>query len=75
MLKAVLIKLITLYQYTLSLLIGQQCRFYPSCSQYSKEAIERFGVARGTALGCKRIASCHPWHAGGYDPVPTGDEK
>lgn len=75
MLKTLLIKLITLYQLTLSLLIGQQCRFYPSCSQYSKEAIERFGVARGTALGCKRIASCHPWHAGGYDPVPAGDEK
>ena len=74
MLKALLIKLITFYQITLSLLIGQQCRFYPSCSQYTKEAIARHGVVRGSQLGIKRICHCHPWHAGGYDPVPDSDE-
>lgn len=75
MLKTVLIKLITLYQLTLSLLIGQQCRFYPTCSQYTKEAIARYGVIRGTRMGLRRIGHCHPWHAGGYDPVPETDER
>ncbi|GAB5497809.1 MAG: membrane protein insertion efficiency factor YidD [Pseudohongiellaceae bacterium] len=74
MLKVILIKLITLYQLTLSLLIGQQCRFYPTCSQYTKEAIARHGVVRGSTLGVKRISHCHPWHAGGYDPVPDSEE-
>jgi putative membrane protein insertion efficiency factor len=70
MLKILLIKLITLYQCTLSLLIGQQCRFYPSCSHYTKEAIELYGPFKGTYLGVRRIARCHPWHEGGVDPVP-----
>lgn len=74
MLKVILIKLITLYQLTLSLLIGQQCRFYPTCSQYTKEAIARHGVIRGSKLGVKRISHCHPWHAGGYDPVPDSED-
>ncbi|HAG72623.1 MAG TPA: membrane protein insertion efficiency factor YidD [Gammaproteobacteria bacterium] len=71
MLKALLIRLISLYQVTLSLLIGQQCRFYPSCSQYTKEAIEIHGSLRGSYLGIRRICSCHPWHEGGIDPVPA----
>lgn len=75
MLKTVLLKLITLYQLTLSLLIGQQCRFYPSCSQYTKEAIEHHGVLKGINLGARRICHCHPWHAGGYDPVPGTDDR
>ena len=70
MLKHLLIRLITLYQFTLSLLIGNQCRFYPSCSQYTKEAIEKHGSVHGSLLGIRRICSCHPWHAGGFDPVP-----
>lgn len=70
MLEKLLIRLITIYQHTLSLLIGNQCRFYPSCSQYTKEAIEAHGSMRGSYLGLKRICSCHPWHAGGHDPVP-----
>ncbi|HUA89035.1 MAG TPA: membrane protein insertion efficiency factor YidD [Steroidobacteraceae bacterium] len=62
--------LIRLYQWTLSPLLGPRCRFYPSCSQYALEAIERFGLARGTYLGAARLLRCHPFHAGGIDPVP-----
>ena len=70
MIKLIFIKLISLYQLTLSFLIGNQCRFHPTCSQYTKEAIEKHGVIRGSFLGTKRICSCHPWHQGGHDPVP-----
>jgi uncharacterized protein len=58
------------YQLALSPLIGPACRFYPSCSQYALEAVERFGVLRGGYLAMRRLARCHPWHPGGYDPVP-----
>lgn len=75
MIKAILIRLITLYQLTLSFLIGTQCRFHPTCSQYTKEAIKLHGSIKGTMLGAKRICSCHPWHAGGYDPVPTTQDS
>lgn len=64
------VKLITLYQLTLSLLIGNQCRFYPTCSQYTREAIETYGLLKGVGMGMRRISHCHPWHAGGHDPVP-----
>jgi uncharacterized protein len=62
--------LIRLYQWTVSPLLGARCRFYPSCSQYALEAITRFGVLRGGWLAARRLARCHPWHAGGFDPVP-----
>jgi uncharacterized protein len=62
--------LIRLYQWTVSPLLGPTCRFEPSCSQYALEAIRRFGFAHGSWLALKRIGRCHPWHAGGYDPVP-----
>lgn len=70
MITKLVIKLIRLYQLTLSLLIGNQCRFYPTCSEYTKLAIETHGLLRGSYLGIRRISCCHPWHEGGYDPVP-----
>ena len=61
---------ITLYRSLLSPLLGQTCRFTPSCSHYTATAIRRFGPWRGSWLGVKRIARCHPWSPGGEDPVP-----
>jgi putative membrane protein insertion efficiency factor len=66
----ILLLLIRAYQLTLSPFFGQQCRFTPSCSKYAREAIERHGARRGSWLAIRRIARCHPFCAGGYDPVP-----
>lgn len=63
--------LIRLYQWTVSPLLGPTCRFHPSCSQYALEALLRFGVLRGSVLALKRLGRCHPWHPGGFDPVPA----
>ena len=68
--RTLVILLIRLYQWTLSPLLGPRCRFYPSCSQYTLEAVARFGAVRGAWLGLRRLARCHPWHPGGLDPVP-----
>ncbi len=65
-----LLGLIRLYQLTLSPLIGRSCRFEPSCSRYTAACIELHGPAHGSWLGLKRIAHCHPFHPGGYDPPP-----
>ena len=62
--------LIKAYQYGIRPMLGQRCRLFPSCSEYTAEAIGSYGVIRGAAMGAKRLAKCHPWHAGGYDPVP-----
>ncbi|WP_281745284.1 membrane protein insertion efficiency factor YidD [Thermanaerovibrio acidaminovorans] len=61
---------IRVYQIFLSPLLGRNCRFHPTCSQYAFEAISRFGVLRGIWLSAKRLVKCGPWHPGGYDPVP-----
>lgn len=66
-----LLWLIRLYQLTLSAIIGRSCRFEPSCSHYTAACIELHGPARGLWLGARRIARCHPFHAGGYDPPPS----
>ncbi|MGA7982507.1 MAG: membrane protein insertion efficiency factor YidD [Chromatiaceae bacterium] len=68
--RRLLIVLIRAYQYLLSPFLGNHCRFYPSCSQYAAEAIARHGPARGLWFALRRLSRCHPWHAGGYDPVP-----
>ena len=61
---------IKLYQILLSPLLGQSCRYHPTCSQYAVEAIEKYGPIKGMWLGIKRIARCHPWGGSGHDPVP-----
>ena len=58
------------YQLAISPFLGPRCRFYPSCSHYAIEAIETHGARQGCWLAMKRISRCHPWHEGGFDPVP-----
>lgn len=66
---------ILVYRYTLSSLIGQECRFYPTCSHYAETALKKHGALKGSWLAVKRICRCHPWHEGGYDPVPWSDTE
>jgi uncharacterized protein len=70
MLKKIFIFPIRVYQWTISPLLGANCRHVPSCSHYTVEAIQEWGVLKGIWLGMKRIARCHPWGTHGYDPVP-----
>lgn len=62
--------LIRVYQYALSPYLGGRCRFFPSCSAYAYEAVEKYGFFRGGFFALKRLLRCHPLHPGGYDPVP-----
>ncbi len=68
--KRLALGLIRLYKATLSKVLPPSCRFVPSCSMYTYEAIEKYGVVRGIWLGARRILRCHPFNPGGYDPVP-----
>jgi putative membrane protein insertion efficiency factor len=65
-----LLVLIKTYRYCLSPMLGASCRFLPTCSDYAAQAIDKYGAGQGGWLALKRIARCHPWHPGGYDPVP-----
>lgn len=65
-----LVLIVRFYQLAVSPLMGRNCRFHPSCSEYAIEALERHGGCKGFWLAAKRISRCHPWHPGGYDPVP-----
>ncbi|MDQ6619468.1 MAG: membrane protein insertion efficiency factor YidD [Pseudomonadota bacterium] len=68
--KRLLLALIRAYQFALRPLLGSNCRFYPTCSEYTREAVERHGALAGTWLGLRRIVKCHPYHPGGVDLVP-----
>ena len=65
----ILIKLIKCYKFLISPLLGQSCRYLPTCSDYSIEALKTYGFFKGLFLSVKRISSCHPWGQGGFDPV------
>jgi len=69
MISRFVIVMIVFYQKVLSPLTGPSCRFFPSCSSYTIQAIEKYGLGRGVLLGICRIGKCHPWHPGGFDPV------
>ena len=66
----ILASLIRVYQYLFRPLLGANCRFAPTCSEYAHEAIEKHGAAKGALLAVCRVLRCHPYHSGGYDPVP-----
>ena len=68
--KSLMLKLIRFYQRHISPALGPHCRYVPTCSQYAVEAIEKYGALKGGFLALRRILRCHPFHPGGYDPVP-----
>lgn len=68
--KKIILSLIKFYQKYISMFLGKNCIFYPTCSAYTYEAIEEYGIFKGVYLGIKRILRCHPFSQGGYDPVP-----
>ena len=70
MIKSALLLLLRGYKYLISPMLGQNCRFYPSCSEYAAQAISEYGAAKGSLMAGKRLCKCHPWHEGGVDLVP-----
>ena len=68
--KTLLIALVRFYRYAISPMLGRNCRFHPTCSEYAIEALERHGALRGGWMAAKRVGRCHPFNPGGYDPVP-----
>ena len=75
MLRKIFIGLIRFYQYAISPYLPPHCRYTPTCSTYAVEAIDRFGIFRGGWMALRRIGRCHPWHEGGYDPLPEDSKK
>jgi putative membrane protein insertion efficiency factor len=73
--RSLLIGLVKAYQYLISPFLGPSCRFHPTCSHYTIEAISEHGVLKGGYLSVRRIIKCHPLHEGGHDPVPTKQDK
>jgi len=73
--KYVLIALLKGYRFAISPLYGQVCRYHPTCSAYALEAVQTHGALRGTWLAMRRVARCHPWAAGGFDPVPARKDR
>jgi putative membrane protein insertion efficiency factor len=71
--KSVLLLLLRGYKYLISPMLGQNCRFYPSCSEYAAQAISEYGAVKGSLMAGKRLCKCHPWHEGGVDLVPPKD--
>ena len=67
--RKIFIFLIRFYQKAISPFLGRRCRFYPTCSEYTKQAVEKYGALKGLYLGLIRILKCHPFHKGGYDPL------
>ncbi len=65
-----IVLLIRGYQHLISPLMGPSCRYSPTCSEYARQAVVKYGVFKGLWLGVKRVLRCHPWHEGGYDPLP-----
>ncbi|MEC4720582.1 membrane protein insertion efficiency factor YidD [Noviherbaspirillum sp. CPCC 100848] len=68
--KSLLLLLLRAYKLGISPFLGPKCRFYPSCSEYATQAIREHGAGTGSLLTAKRLCKCHPWHPGGFDPVP-----
>ncbi len=73
--RKILILPIRAYQYLISPLLPSSCRYTPTCSQYAIEALQKHGVFVGSWMAIKRIGRCHPWHEGGYDPVPENSKQ
>ena len=71
--RTIIITLIKAYQLLISPYMAPSCRFSPSCSSYAQQALQRYGALQGSWLALKRISRCHPWHEGGYDPVPANN--
>jgi putative membrane protein insertion efficiency factor len=73
--RRLLILLLRGYRYLVSPWLAGQCRFHPTCSHYAEQAIDRFGPVRGSWLALRRLLRCHPWHPGGWDPVPEKNQQ
>lgn len=73
--RQIILWFISAYRYCISPLLVPSCRFYPTCSCYAQDAITEYGVIKGSALTVKRLLKCHPWHIGGFDPIPNNQQK